>query len=243
MERLFDAYEFRARLLPAIVVGSPLIFAVAILLATFQVSQLNTVLVALVVFALVYALSLIVRHLGKVIEPKIWASWGGAPSILMLRPDDSTLNQDIRRLICAGVKRRFSINIADPNLSPAEYDRCVENAFRLVRQHVQRFDPHGLWYKHNAEYGFIRNLHGAWWLWALFGGIAAVGGVGGFLLTANAAHIFIIVIGASSLATAWVLHRYVLLALLRTAAERYAESTWMSFVNLELSQPERLERD
>lgn len=230
---IFDPYELRARILPALVVVSPLVFPGLILIQAISPNVATSTLAGFSLLPLVYVLSLIVRNLGKAKEPQIWAFWGGAPSVRFMRANDSTFSSDIKHSIAKAVKQRFSITFEDPHLSVEELDQRLEDAFRLVRQRVRQIDPQGLWYKHNAEYGFLRNLYASCGLWAIFGALVAVSGGVLFYTLSDILYAAVISLGILFVLLAWGLYQFVLPGLLRTAADRHAEMTWMSFLNIE----------
>jgi len=234
MIEIFDAYELRARIAPAVIVISPLIFSSVVFISSISPNLLSSTIAGIGSLALIYALSLIIRHLGKSKEQVLWSSWGGAPSIQMLRPNNSTFSDDIKRTITKAVKQRFSIDIEGTAEESGEnLDQRIEDAFRLVRQRVQQLDPSGLWYKHNAEYGFLRNLYASCWIWILNSILVCIVGGVTYYINSNFLYIVISVSGAMFAVIALVLYKYLLLRPLRTAAERYAESTWISFLHLE----------
>lgn len=234
MIEIFDPYELRARILPALVVVSPLIFPGLILVQAISPNLTTSTLIGLGLLPLIYVLSFVVRSLGKAQEPKIWATWDGAPSIRFVRPNDSTLSADIKNSIAVAVNQLFSIDLNAAQLSPSQQDQRIDDAFRLVRQRVRQRDPAGLWYTHNAEYGFLRNLYASWWLWAVFGGIIAIAGALGLYLSVDTLlYETILVSGMLFVLLAWVMYKYILPSLLRIAADRYAEMVWISFLNIE----------
>lgn len=234
MIEIFDPYELRARILPAFVVVSPLIFPGLILVQVISPDLATSALAGLGLLPLIYVLSFVVRSLGKTKEPKIWASWGGAPSTRFMRPNDATFSNDIKKSIAVAVNQHFSIDLNAGQLSPLQLDQCISDAFRLVRQRVRQRDPEGLWYKQNGEYGFLRNLYASCWLWALFGGVIAITGAIGFYISSNTLlYGTILTLGILFVLLAWVMYKYALPNLLRIAADRYAEMVWISFLNIE----------
>ena len=236
MHEIFDPYELRARILPALVIVSPLIFPGLALIQAISPNLATSALSGIGLLPLIYILSLAVRDIGKIKEPKIWASWGGPPSTRFMRFNNQMFSNDIRSAIAMAVKQRFSIGLNDASLTSAELDQRIEDSFRLVRQRVRQRDPDGVWYKHNAEYGFLRNLYASCWLWAIFGGIVAIVSGAFFYISSDTLYGVILLLGILFILLAWILYQFVLPGLLRTAADRYAEMTWMSFLNIESDQ-------
>ena len=71
---VFDAYEIRARLAPALVVASPWVFVGVALIQQSTSTLASTSAAATVFLALLYGFSFAVRNLGKRIEPGLWSS-------------------------------------------------------------------------------------------------------------------------------------------------------------------------
>lgn len=233
---IFDPYELRARILPALVVVSPIVFPGSVLIQAISPNLLTSALAGVGLLPLIYVLSFVVRNLGKAKEPQIWASWGGVPSTRFMRFDSPLFSKDIRNSIAVAINQRYSIDLNSVNLPPSQLDQRIEDAFRLVRQRVRQVDPGGIWYKHNAEYGFLRNLYASCWLWALLAGVVVVGGGISYYVSPNGLYTVVMVLGILFIFLALALYRFVLPDLLRTAADRYAEMTWMSFLNIESRQ-------
>lgn len=226
---VFDAYEVRARLAPALVVASPWMLVVAALLQASASTLLSTSAAAVVFIALIYAFSFAVSHLGRRIEDGLWNSWGGPPSATVLSKADATFSAETKSRIRSSLVATLGIRGTTLPGWAAETDR-VQETFRLVRQLIRQRDPKGLWSTHNAEYGFLRNLLGSWWLLLLNSLLAA--GVCGVLWHMRGGET-IFILGALSLGLALtaILGRiFILPSAIRSASVRYAESAWTSFL-------------
>jgi len=111
-------------------------------------------------------------------------------------------------------------------------DKAIEDAFKQVRPYLRARDPKGLWHSHNIEYGFLRNLLGSRWLWmgvslAAFAFAVAYGiNTGKGPVNPASTLDFISVLCGAYLGWA------ILPSAIRHAADRYAESAWMSFLRL-----------
>ena len=226
---IFDAYEIRARLAPALVVASPLVFVGVALIQQSTPTLASTSAAATVFLALLYAFSFAVRNLGKRIEPGLWSSWGGAPSATLLRGDDTTLSAPTKTRICAAIGQELGVQGTDDpqwaNSAP-----LVQDAFRLVRQFIRQKDPNGLWFKHNGEYGFLRNVLGAWWLW-LANSVVTVGICGTLWWQGQGAlYLALAALGLVTAVMAILARTVVLPEATRLAALRYAESAWTAFL-------------
>jgi hypothetical protein len=91
LEKLFDAYALRARLMPGLFVLLP----VAVAIAAWFPERLNVLRTLAGVAALLGGTTLLaqcVRDLGKALEGELFEEWGGIPSTALLRHRDGRLN-------------------------------------------------------------------------------------------------------------------------------------------------------
>jgi hypothetical protein len=227
---IFDYYEIRARQIPAAVAASPLILPMLSIGFRVDGGWMWTSVAATTILILGYAFSLLVRSLGKRIEPGLWASWGGPPSTLILGTDEATFPSSTKERIYQAVLQETQIDIDPTHSSEGEWKERVWEAFRLVRQFIRQRQPKGLWLTHDAEYGALRNLLGSARLTA---GVAAFSTVvcaftcwREFTILAAA----LTIVGAAMFVLALLSRPYVLPTLVREAAFRYAESAWLAYL-------------
>lgn len=224
-----DAYELRARFAPALVIASPWVLVVVAVVQAFASTLLTTSAAALIFLALLYAFSFVVRGLGRRIENGLWASWGGPPSATVLGDADSTFSAETKSRLRSSLATTLGINGATEASWTNDLHQ-VQDAFRLVRQHIRQHDHNGLWSAHNAEYGFLRNLLGSWWL-LLLNSLLSAGVNGLFWHTRGGKTLLILTILSLGLGLAAIVGRiFVLPGATRIAAIRYAESAWTSFL-------------
>lgn len=227
-----DSYEIRARIAPTIVVFSPV--AILIILIWSEVfTSFNLIIgeMALLLF-LIYALSYVVKFYGKCIESSLWAAWDGAPSTRFLRWRDVSFNDEFKEKIHGLLKNNFPCSLlskSDEEKSPINADNQISAAFLQVNAFLRKNDSEGLWQKHNAEYGFNRNLLGSRTLWLFFSTIATI--VFLFLwIKTNQNLLFIgMILCSIEILCAFIVGWYYLPLLVKVAADRYAESMWMAF--------------
>jgi len=224
-----DAYELRARFAPALVVASPWVLVVVAFVQAFASTLLTTSAATLVFLVLLYAFSFVVRGLGRRIENGLWTSWGGPPSATAISETDPTFSAETKSRIRTSLAATLRIK-GTTELGWANDVSQVQEAFRLVRQHIRQHDPNGLWFAHNAEYGFLRNLLGSWWLLLLNSLLSAA--VSGVLWHVHGGKTLLILTALSlGLALIAIIGRiFFLPGATRTAAVRYAESAWTSFL-------------
>ena len=224
-----DAYELRARLTPALVIALPWVWVVVAVVQSFVSTLLTTSAATLISLALLYAFSFVVRGLGRRIEDRLWASWGGPPSATVLGDADSTFSAGTKSRLRSSLATTLGINGATEASWTNDLHQ-VQDAFRLVRQHIRQHDHNGLWSAHNAEYGFLRNLLGGWWL-LLLNSLLSAGVTGLLWHTRGGKTLLILTILSLGLGLAAIVGRiFVLPGATRKAANRYAESAWTSFL-------------
>jgi len=227
---LFDYYELRARIVPATIVAAPTVLPPLAHEVRAAGGWMWTSVAATTLLAAVYALSFVVRFLGKKLEPRLWNSWGGPPSTLVLAQNDSVFPATTKQLIYEAVRHETQFVIDPVEAASEDWRQLTSEAFRLVRQYLRRRDPKGIWYAHNAEYGMLRNLYGGTPVMATFATISLVwcGIVAWDERTSLT--VFLVAIAALALLLALVARRYLLPELLRAAAVQYAESAWSCFL-------------
>lgn len=226
---VFDTYEMRARLAPALVVASPWVLVAVALAQSCASTLLSTSAAAVIFVTLLYAFSFVVRHLGRRIEERLWTSWGGPPTAMLLGEVDGTFNEETRSRIRSSLETTLGIQGVSEAGWTHNVDK-VQEAFRIARQHIRQRDPRGLWSTHNAEYGFLRNLLGSWWL-MLVNALLATGACSVHWRAHGDKTIFVLGVLNFALALFAIAGRiFVLPSLTRTAAFRYAESAWTSFL-------------
>lgn len=228
-----DPYELRARAAPTLVVTLPGIVTFIFLVFSTSESIVQLISSGVVFLVMIYALSFLVRYLGKKVEPKIWDAWDGPPSTRFMRWCNSHFGEENKHALHEAVGSVCRIELSLPGDeagAPREADRRISEAFEQVKATVRLQNPDGVWTKHNAEYGFHRNLLGSRILWALSAVASAL--ICGTVWYADGSQLFLIaaaintVIFACSVVCGW----FLLPRFTREAADRYADSVWNAFL-------------
>lgn len=229
-----DQYEIRARIMPAAIISLPI--AISIIAITSIISDQFTQWIVgggfiFIIFG--YMLSFLIRYYGRELEKDLWIKWDGAPSTRFMRWRDSTFGDDLKQQLHETVKNHCGIALstrAQEEIDPRKADEQIGQSFLHVKGIVRKDDPEGVWSKHNAEYGFHRNLLGSRKFWLAFPiiGIMACGTVFYFMKNENlvlglALNILMAII---SILGGW----YYLPMVIKITADRYAESMWISFL-------------
>jgi len=170
MLNIFDFYERKARVYPAILVALPALITIYSF-TSFVNSSLWSKLTgnSVISVAVLIYLSAIVRALGQRIEPAIWKQWGGPPSIRFLRWHDEKIAQDIKKHFYDKLNQE-----AGCHLNKDSSDVELQQGFDCAKNYLRAKRHNGLWVKFNAEYGFVRNLMGSRVLWLALSMICSI---------------------------------------------------------------------
>lgn len=177
---LFNPYDRKARLQPALLCALPLFVSVVLLIPEF--GPIWAAVGGLILYCGgTTFLTQIGRDRGKTLEPVLFRSWGGKPSVAMLRHSDTRLGKSTKKRYRAFLNR----SVPGLKLASTEEERtCLEQAedgyesaaawLLTQTRDRERFE---LLFRENINYGFRRNI---WalrpWAFALEAvAIAAVG--------------------------------------------------------------------
>ncbi len=161
---LLDPYERKARRYPALLCGLPLLVSVVLLIPEF-----GAVWGAIGGFAIFCGgttfLAQITRDRGKTMEPKLYALWGGKPSVAMLRHADSRLNPSTKNRYRTFLQRVVpELTLASVEEEQANFkgaDQGYESTISWLLARTRDRERFGLLFRENINYGFRRNI------WAL----------------------------------------------------------------------------
>lgn len=158
---LLDRYGRQARLYPAVLILCPLLVIPAVNALAENLATVSMASAALV--AIGYGLTHLVRTLGKRIEEKLFARWGGPPTTRMLRWSDSTLDETTKARYHAYLRGR-NLTMPTPAEERADAQRADEqiaSAVSWLRNNRREEQTYRLVHIENAAYGFRRNMFGA----------------------------------------------------------------------------------
>lgn len=177
MKDHLDSYAIRARYFPVVLVVLPAAVALVPWIPTESVQW--RILISLAVSApAVVLLSHFGRDLGKRQQVKLFAKWGGSPTIRMLRHRDTTLSDATRdryRTILEKIVPGIELPSArSERAKPDEADAIYASCTDYLRERTRDKTRFRLLFEENVSYGFRRNL------WAMKpAGIAlSLGGLG-----------------------------------------------------------------
>ncbi|SDR29396.1 hypothetical protein SAMN05519103_01791 [Rhizobiales bacterium GAS113] len=166
MGKLIDRYTLGARVAPVAVAAFSLFLAIS---AWIPFSQWPIKLLggsALLIMA-AFVLAQVTRDAGKAIEEPLWASWGGPPTVRMLRHRDSTFAPGIKSLIH---RRLVELHVVDNMPSEADEEQDPEHADEIYKLcsdwlrnkalELKSKSPFDVVHSENISYGFRRNTLG-----------------------------------------------------------------------------------
>jgi hypothetical protein len=155
-----DEYVLRARLFPALISGASAMCAFFVL-APWEKMGLPQLAATLASGMLLFALADLARRQGKRIEPRLYQSWGGKPTTVMLRHGDPTLDEGTKERYLAflvGMVGASRPSAADEKIKPADCDALYESCGNWLRQNTRDTKKFKILFSENVTYGFRRNL-------------------------------------------------------------------------------------
>ena len=159
----FDPYDRKARLQPALLSLLPAFIVFALLIPEFN--AVWAVISGIVFYCGSSTLATqFGRDRGKRIEPALYRSWGGKPSVAMLRHSDTRLARSTKDRYRGFLKRSVpGLNLASPDeerTCSAHADDGYESATAWLLAQTRDRGRFGLIFRENVNYGFRRNIWG-----------------------------------------------------------------------------------
>lgn len=174
-----DSYTIQARVLPVVAVCAPGLVLVACGLIAGVRLTVGSGLVIALGSALTGQLG---RDRGKALEPRLWATWGGSPSLQRLRYREQLNVARVERL-----HRRVETVLdesmpseADEQEDPTGTDDHYREVSARIRAITQDHDRFPLLFAENVNYGLRRNLLGLRRIGTAVAGVTLI--AGGLLL-------------------------------------------------------------
>ncbi len=160
---MIDIYNLKARIYPVIILFFPIIIIGVIFSIEFE-SYLSLLSSFGIMGTLIYLFSQLGRDQGKLKEPLLWESWGGCPSIQILRitnPNIDSLTKNRYHskllLLCpVGHIPDEQLELTQPKLT----DNIYQSWTKFLISQTRDIKTYPLLFKENVSYGFRRNLWG-----------------------------------------------------------------------------------
>lgn len=163
---VLDPYERQARFFPAALALAPF-FVMALAVYMDQVLSLRGLAGLLGTLGLVYLMADVARSQGKKHESRLWASWGGAPSVQVLRHRDSVFDMVTKKRYHAFLGKKLGLTfptVADEAANPAMADAAYAAGGNWLRENTRDTKKFNLLFRANINYGFRRNGYGMRWV-------------------------------------------------------------------------------
>ncbi|ARU60070.1 hypothetical protein CBW65_02560 [Tumebacillus avium] len=158
---LFDPYERKARIYPALIIILPTLVATYCLFPYLR-DFLSAALSSIFFLGITYFLGKFSRQVGKRKQDTLITKWRGMPSERFLRHSDSTVDEH--------TKKRYHqyLSVHVPNLviptpqeesaDPAAADTIYRSSVKWLLNKTRDTQKYKLLYQDNISYGFTRNL-------------------------------------------------------------------------------------
>lgn len=181
MKYLYDllgvgTYGFHARVRPVLLASLPLA-AAAWLWAEGAVSGANWLMALAVAGGLPFLLGERAADLGRTRQADLWASWGGPPTLQLVRHRTTTLNPQTLERVHEALANRCAVPLptaTEEATQPAEadqrYQACLDVIRVEAREHPKAYP--GV-FGANVNYGFRRNYWAIRW-WAVAAGLTGI---------------------------------------------------------------------
>lgn len=170
LEKLFDEYSLNARVKPAFLLVFPVIISV---IALYEPSRSwgGAAITLLTSFGVITFAANQMSTRGNILQEKLFAKWGGAPTTLILRHSDSRLDKNTKLRYMANLERlipNFKIVLPQDEVDdPSAADDMYRSAAYFMREHTRNTTNYPLVLKENISYGFSRNTRAFKWLGVL----------------------------------------------------------------------------
>ncbi len=160
---ILDPYDRKARLYPALLVMLVPAIAVTLVAPVFS-SQLAGLASLAIALGGLMLLSSLGREWGKRKELKLFVSWGGTPTTLMLLRETTLLDrltlERYRKVLEEKVQGLQFPDWASEASDQAQASAICESAVRWLREATRDTKKFALIFAENTNYGFRRNLLG-----------------------------------------------------------------------------------
>ena len=229
-----DSYDLKARYAPALIVSlPPLIFLWTCFFT--EIESLSKLVGGVISVVILYFISVIVRAYGRKIESRLWESWGGAPSTLLVLWQNQMIGEDLKKKYHECVQKYSDLPMPTKEDEEADYVKAkamIGDAFKSVKAVIRKHDKDGLWSIANAEYGFARNLYGSRIIWLIISIVSLISSI--IFLWFSFSNLILIgfILQILVLIACVVFSWQILPGYIKQVAFRYAEHAWESYCNI-----------
>ncbi|QNW94720.1 hypothetical protein IC800_17875 [Acinetobacter seifertii] len=161
LDKLFDKYSFNARVKPALFIILPVVVTAYILIEPLR-TLLGSLVGIFVTCGVVNFFANQMSSVGNELQIKLFKKWGGAPTTIILRYSDESLDKYTKQ------RYRAKLNKLIPNFKkitesyemqhPNDADDYYNSASSFMREYTRNVEKYSLIFSENIAYGFSRNL-------------------------------------------------------------------------------------
>jgi hypothetical protein len=161
--QLLDPYARQARLYPALIVICPIALLVMVWLPALW-TTLGAVASVASSFGLALLLSQVARDRGKRLESSLYDSWGGKPSVALLRHRDSRIDEHTKsryRGFLNGELPELKLpTVEEERADPEAADKAYQSVTAWLLTQTRDTKRFSILFRENISFGFRRNLWG-----------------------------------------------------------------------------------
>ncbi|WP_075186528.1 cellulose-binding protein [Teredinibacter haidensis] len=161
LSRHFEHYAIHARFMPVFVVLFPLVLTI---FAWYPQAKtvLGGTMTLLISFGVMSFLSIYISNLGNDLQDKYFMRWGGAPSTLLLLPNNQELDRYTKQRYFIWLNRKcggldLPETLDDQVDSEGLYEK-IRSVGNFMREYTRDRKKYIQVYNDNVAYGFARNI-------------------------------------------------------------------------------------
>ena len=161
--KLFDRYDRQARLYPAVIAFSPIIYSTILLFPDVVSSVSHAAATALISMCVLFMLANLSRAQGKRVEVRLLDKWDGWPTTALLRYRDERIDRNTKARYHTALKALAKDLIFPSREDEVEDPKSADDVYRSATKKLieaRRGDKYGRILDENISYGFRRNLLG-----------------------------------------------------------------------------------
>lgn len=159
----FDAYSFRARLIPSIILVLPIVTST---ISWFpQITEITFVKSGIVMIIILSILTPLVhscRIAGQNLQKRLLNKWGALPSVQYLRHRDATIAPETKIRYHHHLEALISWHVSpsqkEEEINPEDADNKYKSAVDWLISKSRDKNKYNLLFEENVSYGFRRNL-------------------------------------------------------------------------------------
>lgn len=167
LTKLFDTYSLNARVKPVFLIVFPIVIA---LFTLYEPSRTwgGAAITFVISFGIISFAANQMSTKGNILQEKLFAKWGGAPTTIILRHNDNRLDTHTKSRYMTkldSIIPNFSVISEQDELNDLKNaDEMYCSAGNYMREHTRDTHKYPLVFKENIAYGFSRNIVAFKWL-------------------------------------------------------------------------------